>query len=135
MKIIYTFFLWAFACPLFGQHKITVVVDGIDNVQGQILVGVYNSTDTYMKTSVFQKMATVTADECTIVFDSIPNGEYAISLFHDDNSNGKLDTGLFGIPTEKYGFSNNAKGKMGPPTFEQTKFKLTSDYVMYITVN
>ncbi|WP_394700395.1 DUF2141 domain-containing protein [uncultured Bacteroides sp.] len=44
-----------------------------------------------------------------------------------------VDTKEFGIPTEKYGFSNNAKGRMGPPSFEQAKFELKNDRVIRIT--
>ncbi|MDR1896327.1 MAG: DUF2141 domain-containing protein, partial [Prevotellaceae bacterium] len=69
-----------------------------------------------------------------IVLDSIASGEYAVSLFHDENDNYKLDVGAFGIPVEKTGFSNNAKGKMGPPKFMDCKFAVTDDTVIYITL-
>jgi uncharacterized protein (DUF2141 family) len=55
-------------------------------------------------------------------FDSLPAGTYAVACFHDENANGKLDTGLFGIPTEGTVASNQAKGFMGPPSFEKAKF-------------
>ena len=50
-------------------------------------------------------------------------GTYAVSTFHDENSNGKLDTNLLGIPTEGVGASNNAKGHFGPPKFDDAKFR------------
>jgi uncharacterized protein (DUF2141 family) len=55
-------------------------------------------------------------------FDPIPAGTYAIACFHDENGNGKCDTGLFGIPTEGTVVSNNAKGFMGPPRFKDATF-------------
>jgi uncharacterized protein (DUF2141 family) len=55
-------------------------------------------------------------------FDAIPAGTYAIACFHDENDNGKLDTGLFGIPKEGTVASNQAKGFMGPPRFDAAKF-------------
>jgi uncharacterized protein (DUF2141 family) len=58
----------------------------------------------------------------TCAFDPIPAGVYAIACFHDENKNGKLDTGLFGIPTEGTVASNHAKGFMGPPSFDKAKF-------------
>jgi uncharacterized protein (DUF2141 family) len=64
----------------------------------------------------------------------LPEGEYAISLYHDVNDNNTLDTGLFGIPTEGYGFSNNVKGLMGAPSFEKSKFSLTEDRIMRINL-
>ena len=55
-------------------------------------------------------------------FDPIPSGTYAVVCFHDENKNGKLDTGLLGVPTEGTVASNNAKGFMGPPSFKDAKF-------------
>ncbi len=58
-------------------------------------------------------------------FQSLVAGTYAVACFHDENSNGKLDSGLFGIPTEGVVVSNQAKGFMGPPKFDAAKFKFT----------
>jgi uncharacterized protein (DUF2141 family) len=55
-------------------------------------------------------------------FDDVAAGTYAIACFHDENNNDKLDTGLFGIPTEGVGVSNGAKGFMGPPKFRDARF-------------
>jgi uncharacterized protein (DUF2141 family) len=56
------------------------------------------------------------------VFRGIPEGTYGLSAFHDKNANGKLDTNLLGMPIEDYCASNNARGFMGPPSFEDAKF-------------
>lgn len=58
-------------------------------------------------------------------FDPIPVGTYAVACFHDENKNGKLDTGLFGIPIEGTAASNDAKGVMGPPRFGDAKFSFS----------
>jgi uncharacterized protein (DUF2141 family) len=58
----------------------------------------------------------------TCAFDPLPAGTYAVACFHDENGNGKLDTGVFGIPTEGTVVSNHAKGFMGPPSFEKARF-------------
>jgi uncharacterized protein (DUF2141 family) len=55
-------------------------------------------------------------------FEDIPPGTYALAIIHDENSNGKLDTNWLGIPTEGYGFSNDAKGSLGPPSFAAASF-------------
>lgn len=60
------------------------------------------------------------------VFEKIPLGTYAVSAYHDSNGNGELDTNWLGIPKEGVGASNNAKGSMGPPKFDDAKFELTS---------
>jgi uncharacterized protein (DUF2141 family) len=54
---------------------------------------------------------------------SIPNGAYAIALYQDQNGNGKLDTNIFGIPTEPYAFSNNKVPVFSEPSFEKCKFQ------------
>jgi uncharacterized protein (DUF2141 family) len=54
---------------------------------------------------------------------SIPNGNYAIALYQDQNGNGKLDTNIFGIPTEPYAFSNNKVPVFSEPSFEKCKFQ------------
>jgi uncharacterized protein (DUF2141 family) len=52
----------------------------------------------------------------------LPDGEYAIKLYHDENNNGKLDTNFFGVPNEAVGFSNNAQPGLGMPAYKKVKF-------------
>ena len=52
----------------------------------------------------------------------LPPGHYAVAVFQDTNGNHRLDTNVLGIPTEPYGFSNDAAGVTGPPTFDNAKF-------------
>ena len=60
----------------------------------------------------------------SIALQGLPYGEYAISAFHDRNGNGRLDTGLFGIPKEPLGTSNDAKIRFGPPKYADAAFVL-----------
>ena len=55
-------------------------------------------------------------------FENISPGTYAIVVIHDENRNGKLDTNWLGVPTEGYGFSNDAKGVIGAPSFSAASF-------------
>jgi len=55
-------------------------------------------------------------------FEDIPPGTYAMAVIHDENMNGKLDTNWLGIPKEGYGFSNDARAKLGPPSFSAASF-------------
>ena len=70
-------------------------------------------------------LASAARGEITWRIDDLPFGRYAISAYHDENGNGELDTGLFGIPSEDYGFSNNARGGFGPPDFADAAFDFT----------
>jgi uncharacterized protein (DUF2141 family) len=62
-----------------------------------------------------------------LVFLGLPAGRYALKSFADENGNGKLDTNLVGLPTERYGFSNDAKGRMGPPAFDAAAVPVDAD--------
>ncbi len=55
-------------------------------------------------------------------FQDIPPGTYALAVIHDENGNGKLDTNWLGIPTEGYGFSNDARALLGAPSFSAASF-------------
>lgn len=65
----------------------------------------------------------VEAGSASYSFD-IPEGTYAIGIFVDVNDNNKMDKNFLGIPKEQYGFSNNAKGTFGPPSFDDASFTL-----------
>ena len=60
----------------------------------------------------------------TITFNDLDAGEYGIRYFHDENDNGELETNLFGLPTEGYGYSNNAKANFGPVDFTTMRFSI-----------
>ena len=118
-----------------AQNKLTVVVDGIENSKGTILVAVYDSTYV-MEHPLYYGMAKVEkdAEEVKVVIENVASGKYAAAVIHDENGNYKLDTGAYGIPVEQYGFSNNAEVKMGPPSFEDCMFTVEEDTEINITL-
>lgn len=59
-----------------------------------------------------------------ITLKELPLGSYAISAFHDHDGDGIMRKGMFGIPKDPYGFSNDARGAFGPPSFEKSAFIL-----------
>ena len=69
----------------------------------------------------------------TIVFNDVAPGEYAISLLHDENGNGKADKTLF-LPKEGFGFSRDAKARFGPPRFSSAAFQVAEDQTIYQTI-
>jgi uncharacterized protein (DUF2141 family) len=64
----------------------------------------------------------IKAKRATAIFENLPPGEYAVSVYHDENNNRKMDTNFFGIPKEGVGASNNARGHFGPPMYSDAKF-------------
>ncbi|MFN7707663.1 MAG: DUF2141 domain-containing protein [Sphingobacteriia bacterium] len=67
-------------------------------------------------------------------FANLPAGSYALAAFQDLNGNGELDTNLFGVPTEPYGFSNNARGTLSAPNFGECEIKLRNQQKITITL-
>lgn len=119
-----------------GQESfnITVTIDNIDNNEGQVFLALYNSEGEFLDTSFKGTKSTIVNNTCTATFEKIPKGTYAISIFHDENNNGKMDTNFMGIPKEDYGSSNNAKGFMGPPKWKDAKFELNENKSITITL-
>ncbi len=100
--------------------------------KGKVAIQLLNESEAVVK----ELYAEISGGECIVNFDSLSPGQYALSYFHDENDNGEMDTGLFGIPKEGYGFSNNARGKYGPPEFQEWLFVLDKDLKMeLITIN
>jgi uncharacterized protein (DUF2141 family) len=105
---------------------IKVKVLGIEEIEGEISIGLFNDPDGFPKKRDNNLGVSVNVDSSSVeyTFIDLKNGEYAIAIYHDENSNGELDRSFFGMPTEDYVFSNYATGSFGPPSFEDSKFNL-----------
>jgi uncharacterized protein (DUF2141 family) len=111
-----------------GAATLTVHVTGVRNAKGQIRAALYQGAKGFPN-DASQAIQTQAADidpqalSAQIVFKDLHEGVYAVSVFHDENMNQKLDKNFMGMPKEGYGASNNPKKKMGPPSFEETNFQ------------
>jgi len=101
---------------------IHVEVSGFATQQGFINAGLYDEAGYSGGKAVRAQRIPIDAGEITLVFEDVPAGEYGIKLFQDADSNGDLNANAFGIPTEPYAFSNNAKGNMGPAKWQAARF-------------
>ncbi len=111
------------ALNLASAAELTVHVEGAKSATGNIMVAVFKA-EGFLQKPVKGGMAAADVAGSKVVFADLPEGEYAVTIFHDVNGNGKLDKNVLGIPTEDYAFSNNAMGKFGPPAFDAAKFVL-----------
>lgn len=114
--------------------NLTIKVKGIKNNKGKILIAIYDSEKSFLKSSK-GIIADINDKKSTGIFKGLKKGDYAVSLFHDENNNQKLDTKIFGIPKEPYGFSNNATGFMGPPKYSNAKFILKENKTITINID
>lgn len=125
MKTALIIFL-VFMTGLTHAGVIELTIKNIPNSNGQIMIGIYNKAEGFTEVDKTFRNKTVPAKKgtMTIKIEGIPNGDYALSVFHDQNANGKLDKNFFGVPTEYYGFSNDARGTFGPPDFSECVVKV-----------
>jgi uncharacterized protein (DUF2141 family) len=109
--------------------KLVVVPVGIEKNQGSVMIRVANDEADFEADDEGFRSAVVKVEDkrAVAVFEDVPHGEYAIKVFHDENSNQKLDTNFVGYPKEKFGFSNNAMGRFGPPSYEQARFRFDAE--------
>jgi len=103
-----------------GQN-IEVTVRGIKNDNGNLMIGLFNSEKTFTKKVFRAESPKAIKGKLKVIFKNVPAGDYAISVFHDENGNEKIDTNIVGMPKEGFGFSNDAMGTFGPPSFEKAK--------------
>jgi uncharacterized protein (DUF2141 family) len=112
-----------------ANYKITVVVNGFKNANGNCIINLYNKSEGFPNSNTLA-YKTITAkiknNSAQIVFDNIEPGTYAVSILHDANSDGVLNKNMFGIPKEGYGASNNIIPSLSSPNFEDSKFEVSN---------
>lgn len=108
------------------KSELTVVVDGFPSDQGKAFIAVFRSEDDFPNFGAQFKgvKVPVSGKRSTTIFKGLPNGNYAVAVFHDRNNNGKLDRNMLGIPTEHYGFSNDARELFSAPSFSSASITL-----------
>lgn len=107
-----------------AQGSLEVTVKNIKEPKGTIRVGLFTNEKDFLKKAAIGKVVKATGTEITVVFENLQPGEYGLSVIHDENENGELDSNLIGIPKEGFAFGNNAMGMFGPPDFEKAKVKI-----------
>ena len=123
--LVLLFFSFSSAFALSDSlSTLRIVVYGAVTDSGKIMVAVSDSEKNYMTPGMAFKAAAldINQGQSEWVIDSIPYGFYSVKVFHYVNSNQQLDTKSFGIPSEPYGFSNNAAGRFGPPSWKDAHF-------------
>ena len=117
-----------------NTFDLTIEILGMSTDTGKVFVAIYDTKEHFLKKG--KGTHTVVKDKKAVAyFKNLKKGDYAVSLFHDENDNKIMDTKIFGIPKEPYGFSNDATGFMGPPKFKDAKFNLDTDKTITIRVD
>ena len=129
MKNLPVIFLLWLPVVAWSQGSIEVKVTEIRDEKGDIRVGLFKNEDTFLKKAIEGKVVKASKDGVTVVFENVPEGDYAVSVLHDENGNGEMDSNVVGMPKEGFAFGNNAMGTFGPPSFEKAKVSVKNGRV------
>ena len=112
-----------------AQNALTIEINGLKTNEGTVMIKVLDANQNVVKTM----KSKVNDKKCIVSIKELPTGTYAVQYFHDENDNGKMDTGSFGKPVEGYGYSNDARGFFGPADFDDQVFEINDN--LKITLN
>lgn len=131
MKTVFLFLIILSSFSIFAQKgTLKIVVTNIKSNIGTINVVLYNeeNKENFPKKSEFASEKTIVKvnnKKAAIIFNDLPYGTYAVSIFHDENSNGKIDRTFIGFPAEPFGISGD-RFFIGPPKFKHGQFQISS---------
>ena len=105
-----------------------VEISGLKEASGNVYIAVYDSDSTWLGDEMVlaRKVSIADALEGDLVRTELllPLGDYALSVFYDQDGDGKLNTNFIGMPKEPIALSNNAVAKFGPPQYDDAVFSL-----------
>ena len=128
----------ALFCQGAQASELRVTVQGVASSAGSLMIGLYDSDEHFRSAIATATSAGLLNDRSrlvgiamravagtqSVVFTNLDPGTYAVIVFHDENDNGKLDETPWGVPTEGYGFSNDAEGFLAAPAFKDAAVTL-----------
>jgi uncharacterized protein (DUF2141 family) len=120
------------ASPSTARGAIAVGVRGLRSASGSLRVKLVDSPEGFPASDdhvVAKRRLAISGAAALVVFEGVPYGDYALVVLHDEDDDGALDRGRFGIPSEGIAFSNGARLRFGPPSFEAARFTLAAPRV------
>ena len=133
-KYFAAFSFVALGLNLAPDNSVTITIENIKNTNGTIQIAIFDKSESFPKPGGEFKVAKykIVAGQSQFKIKDIPNGEYAIAIHHDENSDGKMNTNLIGIPKEGYAFSKNFKPKFSAPKFSDCAIQINNDQKMTV---
>ncbi|MCK9200767.1 MAG: DUF2141 domain-containing protein [Gallionella sp.] len=119
--------IWAMLlAPASSAAELMLLVQGNDLKGNPVRIALHSSARSFPDREDGIRTATAIAasDEVAFRFSDLPPGDYAATAFADINGNARLDKNFIGIPAEPYGFSRDARGRLGPPDFAEAAFRI-----------
>ena len=114
----------------------TIIISGVEHNKGYIDVKIYTNKESFLKEELAAEIIRKKAskDQTVVPLSKVHEGTIAIVVYHDEDSNGELKTGLFWRPKEGFAFSNNYTPK-GPPKFKKAAIELVHGEPVVIELN
>ena len=115
--------------------ELVVKISEIRSAEGEVRAALYRGKDGFLEPNrqYAAKAVKSAPGELTLRFAGLPEGEYALALYHDENGNGELDSNLLGIPVEGIGFSADGRATFGPPAFKNVSLQIERGQVHQTT--
>ena len=110
--------------PASAQLTLAIEISKLRNDHGYVWLSLYDENQVQIR----GLKSTINNATSTFEINNLKPAKYAFKYFHDENDNSQIETNSLGIPTEGFGFSNNAKGFLGPPSFDKWIFQLTQNH-------
>jgi uncharacterized protein (DUF2141 family) len=105
-----------------GTATVTVTLGGVAGQNGALMGAICNK-NSFLKACQYFAVQPAAAGN-VLKFPGVTPGSYAVMVYHDENMNGRLDKSANGMPQEGWGFSRNARGHYGPPTFDDARIDI-----------
>jgi uncharacterized protein (DUF2141 family) len=137
MKLVLFFLVFSSAMNLYAQKfSLTVTASGFPDNVGQAYMGLYRAQDDFpvINKQYIGKVVAISKNSASVTYTNLVKGNYAVAVFHDRNKDGVLNTNLFGVPTEEYGFSNNARNTFSAPSFSAASFSVSANKSISIDI-
>jgi len=137
MNYLIIFFSLLFMNTSSDKHTLTVTVSNIKTMEGTLEIGIFDSGHRFLEEGQALRSISIDVNNHTETFvvKNLPKGNYAVTLYHDENGNKECDRNFMGIPKEPYAFSNNYRPRFSAPTFEDCAFELSADKSVQLELN
>ena len=117
-----------------AQNTIEVSMSGFENNEGKAMIGLFIEEETFLREPEMTLSSKIINQKSEVTFTDIPDGIYAISVYHDENDNDKLDLVMGILPKEDNGTSNNPNTVMGPPKWKDSIFEVKNGEVVHFEI-
>jgi uncharacterized protein (DUF2141 family) len=121
-----------------SHGELRVVVMGLRDNNGRVGCSLFDGPDGFPRTKAKEFRGMWTKKHANVAvcnFTDIPAGTYAVTVLDDSNSDGKMDFNLLGLPKKGYGFSNDAKATLTPPSFNEASFSYNGEGTLKVSIH